>query len=46
MEKNQSPLFKLKDEDPGHELILLTEIGIIGLDRGNDDSLTRELTKT
>ena len=32
MENNQSQLFKLKDGDPGHELILLTEIGIIGLD--------------
>ena len=32
MEKNQSPWFKLKDEDPGHEFILLTEIGIIGLE--------------
>ena len=46
MEKNQSPWFKLKDEDPGHEFILLTEIGIIGLDRKNDDSSKRELTKT
>ena len=46
MENNQIPCFLLIDEDLGHELILLTEIGIIGLDRGNDDSLTRELTKT